>query len=63
VVRYFNAWVEHITDKKEIEELDFPSSEESMDEIEDSSNSKQQLFAGLSAKKNLKFNSRSRFMS
>ena len=32
VVRYYNAWVEHFTDKKDIEELNFSSSEEEEDE-------------------------------
>ena len=37
MVRYYNAWVEHVLDKKEIEELDFESSDESLDEVEEES--------------------------
>lgn len=51
-------------EKKEIEELDFPSSDESLDEVEEeSSKVNERPFLGLSAKKQLNFKSRSRFMS
>jgi hypothetical protein len=49
VVRYYNAWVEHIIDKREIDELDFPSSDESQDEVE--SSKELPPFMGLSGKK------------
>jgi len=34
-VRYYNAWVENITDEKKIKDLDFESSEEEYDSEEE----------------------------
>jgi hypothetical protein len=64
VVRYYNAWVEHVLDKREIDELDFASSDESLDEVEEESiKPMPKPFAGLSGSKGSKFSRRSRFMS
>jgi len=63
-VRYYNAWVEHITDKEKIEELDFEPSYDDEEEPEDEQSLfKSSLAEALMDDSSGRHRQRSRFVS